>query len=156
MDMDPRPEVLESKFNLIREKLFDLVTYGGLVRGKVNYNSDSNQVEVLEGRIKNGFNLSNIVFIDSSIQAEISGCTLLNCKVRSSRLLECTLFDKNDIRYSSLSDCNFNQSGINTIQQSTIKGKPTMQVSANLTECLVVGSPLAYHSTKDSKTEIAL
>ena len=31
-----------------------------------------------------------------------------------------------------------------------------MQVSANLTECLVVGSPLAYHATKDSKTEIAL
>jgi len=156
MDMDPRPQVLESKFNLIREKLFDLVTYGGLVRGKVNYNSSSNQVEVLEGRIKNGFNLSNIVFVDSSIQAELSGCTFLNCKVRSSRLLECTLFDKNDIRYSSLSDCNFNQDGINTIQQSTIKGKPTMQVSANLTECLVVGSPLSYHSTKDSKTEIAL
>lgn len=156
MDLDPRPEVLSAKFNLVREKLFDLVTYGGLVRGQVNYNSDTNQVEVLEGRIKNGFNLSNIIFIDSSIQAEVSGCTLMNCKVRSSRLLECTLVDKNDIRYSSLSDCNFNQSGINTIQQSTIKGKPNMQVSANLTECLVVGSPLAYHATKDSKTEIAL
>lgn len=156
MDLDPRAEVLSAKFNHIREKLFDLVTYGGLVRGSVNYNSETNQIEVFEGRIKNGFNLSNVVFIDSSIQAEISGCTLVNCKVRSSRLIECTLTDKNDIRYSTLNDCNFNQSGINTIQQSTIKGKPNMQVSANLTECLVVGSPLAYHATKDSKTEIAL
>jgi hypothetical protein len=156
MDLDSRPEVLATKFNLVREKLFDLITYGGLVRGKVNYNSETSNIEVYEGRIKNGFNLSNIVFIESSIQAEISECTLVNCKVRSSRLLECTIFDKNDIRYSSLSNCNFNQSGVNTIQQSTIKGKPTMQVAANLTECLVVGSPLAYNSTKDSKTEIAL
>ena len=156
MDLDSRPEILGAKFNLVREKLFDLVTYGGLVRGKVNYNSETNQIEVFEGRIKNGFNLSNIVFIESSIQAEISECTLVNCKVRSSRLLECTVFDKNDIRYSTLSNCNFNQSGVNTIQQSTIKGQPGMQVSADLTECLVVGSPLSYHATKDSKTEIAL
>jgi hypothetical protein len=156
MDLDSRPEILGAKFNLVREKLFDLVTYGGLVRGRVNYNSETNQVEVLEGRIKNGFNLSNIIFMESSIQAELSDCTLVNCKVRSSRLLECTIFDKNDIRYSTLSNCNFNQSGVNTIQQSTIKGQPNMQVSADLTECLVVGSPLSYHATKDSKTEIAL
>ena len=96
------------------------------------------------------------MFIESSIQAEISECTLVNCKVRSSRLLECTVFDKNDIRYSTLSNCNFNQAGVNTIQQSTIKGRPEMQVAANLTECLVVGSPLSYNATKDSKTEIAL
>jgi hypothetical protein len=156
MDLDSRPEILGAKFNLVREKLFDLVTYGGLVRGRVNYNSETNQVEVSEGRIKNGFNLSNIIFMESSIQAELSDCTLVNCKVRSSRLLECTIFDKNDIRYSTLSNCNFNQSGVNTIQQSTIKGQPNMQVSADLTECLVVGSPLSYHATKDSKTEIAL
>ena len=156
MDLDSRPEILGAKFNLVREKLFDLVTYGGLVRGRVNYNSETNQVEVLEGRIKNGFNLSNIIFMESSIQAELSDCTLVNCKVRSSRLLECTIFDKNDIRYSTLSNCNFNQSGVNTIQQSTIKGQPNMQVSADLTECLVVGSPLSYNATKDSKTEIAL
>ena len=156
MDLDSRPEILGAKFNLVREKLFDLVTYGGLVRGKVNYNSETAQLEVFEGRIKNGFNLSNIVFIESSIQAEISECTLVNCKVRSSRLLECTVFDKNDIRYSTLSNCNFNQAGVNTIQQSTIKGRPEMQVAANLTECLVVGSPLSYNATKDSKTEIAL
>ena len=156
MDLDSRPEILGAKFNLVREKLFDLVTYGGLVRGRVNYNSETNQVEVLEGRIKNGFNLSNIIFMESSIQAELSDCTLVNCKVRSSRLLECTIFDKNDIRYSTLSNCNFNQSGVNTIQQSTIKGQPNMQVSADLTECLVVGSPLSYHATKDSNTEIAI
>ena len=156
MDLDSRPEILGAKFNLVREKLFDLVTYGGLVRGRVNYNSETNQVEVLEGRIKNGFNLSNIIFMESSIQAELSDCTLVNCKVRSYRLLECTIFDKNDIRYSTLSNCNFNQSGVNTIQQSTNKGQPNMQVSADLTECLVVGSPLSYHATKDSKTEIAL
>lgn len=156
MDLDTRPEILSASFNLVRESLFDLVTYGGLVRGQVNYNSESRQLEVMGGRIKNGFNLSGITFIDSSIQAEISECTLLNCKVRSSRLIECTIFDKNDIRYSSLSNCNFNQTGVNTIQQTTIKGKPEMQVAGNLTECLVVGSPLSYNSTKDSKTEIAI
>ena len=50
----------------------------------------------------------------------------------------------------------FNQMGQNKIVQSTIKGQPSMQVAADLTECLVVGSPLAYTATKDSKTELAL
>jgi uncharacterized protein YjbI with pentapeptide repeats len=155
-DLNSNQEVLVSKFNLVREKIFDLVTYGGLIRGKINYNSTSGQVEVLEGRIKNGFNLTGFLFIDSNIQAELSNCSIFNCKIRSSNLNECEILGKSDIRYSNLNDCTFKKTNDNQIVQSTIKGQPEAQVSANLVECLVIGSPLAYDSTKDSKTEISL
>ena len=155
-DLNPNPDIIKAKFSTIKESLFDLITYGGLVRGKLNYNSETGQMEIFEGRVKNGFNLKNFTFIESNIQAELSGCTLVNCTIRSSNLNECEIINKNDIRYSTLNDCNFNQSGKNTIIQSTIKGQPGMQVAADLTECLVVGSPLAYTATKDSKTELAL
>jgi hypothetical protein len=155
-DLNANRDILNAKFSTIKEGIFDLITYGGLVRGKVNYNSDSGQIEVYEGRIKNGFNLKNFAFIESNIQAELTDCTLLNCNIRSSNLTECEIINKNDIRYSNLTDCNFSQSGDNTIIQSTIKGQPGMQVAANLTECLVIGSPLAYTATKDSKTELAI
>jgi hypothetical protein len=155
-DLNPNPDIIKAKFPIIKESIFDLITFGGLIRGKLNYNSETGQTEVFEGRVKNGFNLKNLTFIESTIQAELTGCTLVNCTIRSSNLNECEIINKNDIRYSTLNDCNFNQSGQNTIVQSTIKGQPGMQVAANLTECLVIGSPLAYGATKDSKTELAL
>ena len=156
VDLNSEPEVIKSKFSMVKESLFDLVTYGGMVRGKVNYNSQTGLTEVFGGRIKNGFNLKNIVFIESSVQAEVTNCTLINCNIRSSNLTECEIINNNDIRYSTLNNCNFNQSGHNKIVQTTIKGQPSAQVVGDLVECLVVGSPLAYASTKDSKTELAL
>ena len=153
-DMKDDPRIVESNYLNLRESLFDLITFGKMKKGHVNYDSDTKRVQVNASTIKEGFSLHNLDFVNCTIESELTECMLYNCKVRSSHLTECKILTENDIRYSHLDDCFFEKGGSNRIDQSYIKSSDDCIIYANLNECIVRSGVIPLTSEVDRKTEI--
>ena len=154
IDLKNDPRILEANYLNIREKLFDLITYGKMEKGSVNYDTGTKRVQVKDSIIKEGFGLSQLDFIGCTIEAELTDCMIFNSKIRSSHLTECRIITENDIRYCHLDDCLFERGGSNRIDLSYIKSSPDCVIYANLNECIVRSGTIALESEVDSKTEI--
>jgi len=145
---------ITAMFPAFRDKLFDLVMYGNLKKGVVNYDSDLKKLQIKGAKIENGFLLEGFQFFECYVEGELKECLLYGCKVRSSMIKECEILNGNDIRYSYVDDCLFNGEGMNEIRMSFIKNKPGKMIFANLSECIVRRGTLSENSTIDSKTEL--
>jgi hypothetical protein len=154
VDLKNDPRIIESNYLSIRESLFDLIIFGGIRKGLINYDTDTKRVQLKDSKIHEGFGVHDIDFINCSIEAEVKNCVLFECKVRSSHLIECNLLTGNDVRYSHLEDCLFERSGSNRIDSSYLKNLPDSVIYAKLNGCIVRSGIIALDSEVDSKTEV--
>lgn len=154
VDLKDDPRIVESNYSNLRENLFELITFGKMKKGLVNYDTETKRVQVKDSKIQEGFSLRNLDFINCTIEAELSECMLYGCKVRSSRISNSRIYTENDIRYSHLEDCLFERNGNNRIDLSYINSSPDGVIYANLNECIVRSGVIALESKVDTKTEI--
>lgn len=154
VDLKNDPRIVESNYLNIRESLFDLITFGKMAKGFINYDTDSKRVQLKDSSLKEGFGIHDIDLINCSIESELTNCLLVNCKVRSSHLTECKIVTENDIRYCHVEDCLFEKGGSNRIDLSYIKSSPESIIYANLNECIVRSGIISLESQVDSKTEV--
>ena len=154
VDLKDDPRILESNYENFRESLFDLITFGKMTKGQVNLDTANSRIQVKDSTIKEGFSLHGLDFINCKIEAELNGCTLYGCSVRSSHVNECHLISENDIRYSHLDNCRFEKGGNNRIDLSYLKNSSDSVIYANLNECIVRSGIIALGSSVDKKTEI--
>lgn len=153
VDLKTDPRIVESNYSNLREPLFDLITTGNLSDGLVNYDTNEKRIQVRDASLKECFSIGRLDLINCYVEGEISGCRLFECKVRSSRLMDSLLIDKNDIRYSYLKECSFHQGGENRVELTFIKSKPEHIIYAELKECIVRSGTVSLDSKVDSKTE---
>jgi hypothetical protein len=154
VDLKNDPRIIESNYQNIRESLFDLIVFGGMDKGMINYDTETERVQLKDSSIKEGFGVKGIDFINCSIEAEVTDCMLYACKVRSSHLSGCKIFTENDIRYCHLEDCIFERTGNNRVDMSYIKCIPDTVIHAKLNECVVRSGIISLDSEVDRKTEI--
>lgn len=154
VDLKNDPRIIESNYLNIRESLFDLITFGKMSKGKINYDTETKRVQLKDSILKEGFGIHDIDLINCTVESELSNCVLYACKVRSSHLTECKIITDNDIRYSHMEDCLFEKGGANRIDTTYIKSSPESVIYANLNECIVRSGIIALGSEVDSKTEV--
>lgn len=153
-DLHDDPRIVGANYLNIRESLFDLIIYGSINKGKVNYDTSNKRVQLKDSIVREGFGLKNLDFINCTIEAEISNCMLYSCKVRSSHLNECQILTLNDIRYCHLEDCLFERDGDNRVDLSYLKCSPNSVIHAKLNECIIRDGIISLDSEVDNKTEI--
>lgn len=153
-DLMNDPRIIESNYLNMRDKLFDLITFGKIQKGQINYDTASGRVQLKDSVLKEGFGIHGIDLINCSIEAEISDCVLVDCKVRSSHIRECKILTNNDIRYCQLDNCLFEKGGVNRIDLSYINSSPSCVIYADLNECIVRSGIVALDARVDNKTEI--
>lgn len=154
VDLKNEPRILESNYLNIRESLFDLIIFGKMTKGLVNYDTQTQRVQLKDSILKEGFEIHDIDLINCTVESELSNCVLTSCKVRSSHLNNCKILTENDIRYCHIEDCLFEKGGNNRIDTSYIKSSPTNIIYANLNECVVRSGIIALSAQVDSKTEV--
>lgn len=154
VDLKNDPRIIESNYLNIRESLFDLITFGKMTKGKINYDTETSRVQLKDSILKEGFGIHDIDLINCTVESELSNCVLHGCKVRSSHLTECKITTDNDIRYCHMEDCLFEKGGANRIDTSYIKSSPESVIYANLNECIVRSGIIALDAQVDSKTEV--
>lgn len=154
VDLKDDPRILEANYLKVRDSIFDLVTFGQMTKGSINYDTDTERVQLKDSSLKEGFGIKGIDLINCSIEAEITDCMLYECKVRSSHITECRILTGNDIRYCHLDECMFEKGSVNRIDLSYIKSSPDSVIYANLNECIVRSGIIALDAEVDSKTEV--
>ena len=154
VDLKDDPRILEANYLKVRDSLFDLITFGQMTKGSINYDTDTERVQLKDSSLKEGFGIKGLDLINCSIEAEITDCMLYGCKVRSSHITECRILTGNDIRYCHLDECMFEKGSVNRIDLSYIKSSPESVIYANLNECIVRSGIIALDAEVDSKTEV--
>lgn len=154
VDLMDDPRIVNSNYLNMRDKIFELLTYGKMEKGKINYDTETGRTQLKDSTIKEGFGINGIDIISCSIEAEITDCRLFECKVRSSNLIDCKILTSNDIRYSYLSECSFEKGGVNRIDMSYLKCSPSCIIYSDLNECVVNSGIISLDAKVDNKTEI--
>ena len=158
MDVDLRADqpIVESNFANLKDALFDMIAFGNLKSGVVNYDTATKRIQIKDAKLKEGFGISGVDLFNCVIEGEVSNCLLYGCRVKSSLISESVIHTNNEIRHSLLKNCSFQRDGVNLIAGSYLDIKPEHPIFAELKECIVRSGTLSYNSIADSKTEFVV
>lgn len=153
VDLRSDMPILEANYENLKDKLFELIAFGNLKSGVVNYDTQTKKIQVKDSKLKEGFGISGVELFNCIIEGEVTECLLYGCKIKSSLIKESVIFTNNEIRHSLLKNCSFQRDGVNLIAGSYLDIKPEHPIFAELKECIVRSGTLSYNSMADSKTE---
>jgi hypothetical protein len=140
------------RYDEIKEKIFELLAYGNIKRGLINYDTDTKAFQIKETRIDQGFYINNVEFFDSIISGDLNNCSFNACEIAASKLNECTIMSYNNIKKAAIYDCAFHGTS-NIVKTSYIKNKPDLLIEADIFNSVIREGTVAYGYEVDSLTE---
>lgn len=103
VDMQQDPQILETMWGNIREKLYDLIVTGGMKKGKFNYDTETGKYQLKDTKLLN-CKVSDIEFIQCEIEGVISHSWFYDCDIKHSRLHDCDAVKGNKIYFSKVAE----------------------------------------------------
>tara|TARA_R110001592_G_scaffold120545_3_gene325012 strand:- start:89728 stop:91017 length:1290 start_codon:yes stop_codon:yes gene_type:complete len=96
VNLQTSEQIVEMYYPKIRDRLFSILTLGGMTSGLINYDSDISKIQIKDAKLLKCFELKGFDIVESEIQGNISNCDLFNCKLKNSDLNECNLFNQTE------------------------------------------------------------
>ncbi len=155
VDLEQNPHILNLHYEKIRNKLIELMVYGNVRKGILNYDTTTNKLQIKDVVIKNGFMLNDFEFFDSQLEGDFEKCKFHSCKINSSRVLNSELLAFNELKNSYIKDCFFN-SYDNTIISSFLSNSKDLEIKADIQRSIVRGGNLGLHTKIDDETELSI
>lgn len=155
IDLKQDPYILTLHYERIRSKLIELLVYGNIRKGILNYDTDTDKLQVKDVIIKNGFMLNTFEFFDSQLEGDFENCSFHGCKMNSSRIVNSKLLGFNEIKNSYIKDCYFHNYD-NTIISSFLSNSKDLEIKANIERSIVRGGNLGLHTKIDDETELSI
>jgi hypothetical protein len=153
VDLRSDMPIIEANYENLKEKLFELIAFGNLKSGVINYDTNTKKIQVKDAKLKEGFGISGVELFNCIIEGEVTDCLIYGCKLKSSLIRESVIHSNNEIRHSLLKNCSFQRDGVNLIAGSYLDIKSENPIFAELKECIVRSGTLSYNSVADNKTE---
>jgi hypothetical protein len=153
VDLRKHSFLVESNYQSIRNKLFELISCCEMEKAIINYDTARKRVQVKDAKIKKGFSLSSIDFFNCHVEADVNDCLFEQCHIRNSNIVNSTLYSNNDVKYSKISNCTYG-GYLNEIKSSSIYSSRDKLINANLSNCIVFNGNFSQESTIDQKTEL--
>tara|TARA_R110002033_G_scaffold20414_1_gene51651 strand:+ start:345 stop:1637 length:1293 start_codon:yes stop_codon:yes gene_type:complete len=110
VDLQNDSQILDLHWPNIKDKVIKLFTHGSLVKGHINYDSDTGKVQVNEGELNYCVELERYDFIGCHIQGELYYCDMFQCTVEGSDMYDCNFYDSCEIISSKIKSSYIHQS----------------------------------------------
>lgn len=110
IDLRNETEKMDMYWPNIKERVLRLFTHGSLVKGHINYDTDTGKVQVNEGELRYCVELERYDFISCDIRGELFYCDLFKCKVQGSDINDCNFYDHCEIESSKIKSSYVHQS----------------------------------------------
>ena len=124
-------ETIDMYWDKIKDRVVDLIYKGGLVKGKINYDTDRSRIQVKDGVLKGAHELEGYDFVDCDITGEIKHSDLYRCNINNADIEACNLYLSCAIKGSKIKSCYTHE-------------------SCNLDDCYVFGTDTMFNgSMKD-------
>jgi len=104
VDMNADPQVLESMWVNIREKLFDLIITGKMKKGAFNYDKEIGRFQLKDTKLRN-CKLTDMEFINCELEGVIHRAWFYDCKIKNSRIQDGNFVKGNTVDFSKISEC---------------------------------------------------
>jgi hypothetical protein len=153
VDLKQTDFLIESKYNLIRDRLFKLIAFGEMKEAYINYDTYRQALQIKDAKLEKSLLIEGVEFYDCELEVDAIKCLFQNCSVKNSKIQESTIYSGNLIKSSKLIDCDY-LGGSNDIKTSFIKNSEKKIINANLTECLVYSGIFSPNSKVDKNTQI--
>ena len=152
-DLKGMDYLIEANYTIFREKIFELLVFGGVKIADINYDNIRKVVQVKDATINKNVILENFEFYNCIVEADTKNCLFSNCTIRNSKLNECDIISNNYIKNSKVLECKYQGSG-NEITNSYIDNDPKNMIDATLKNCLVNKGSFRISSEIDKDTVI--
>ena len=100
-NLNPTIEVIKTHWFQFRDKLIDLVIYGGMDEGQFNYDSDFSTFQLKSGLL-DGVNLKSYEFINCNLKGEFNNCMFYECEVEKSIVTKSKIISDNKFTNSKI------------------------------------------------------
>lgn len=111
VDMNDDPQVVESYWGNIREKLYDVIVTGKVSKGEFNYDAEVGRFQLKNTKLTN-CKLTEMEFVSCTIEGVIDRSWFFDCKIKNSRLQECKLNKGNTVDFSKVAECELHMSNV--------------------------------------------
>jgi hypothetical protein len=101
VDLNQDPQILESFWGVIREKLYDAIITGKMRKGEFNYDTDMGRFQLKNTKLSN-CKLSDFEFAMCKVEGIISRSWFFNCEVANSRVSESHFVKGNTVDFSKI------------------------------------------------------
>lgn len=107
VDLSNNETIIKTFYNdILRDKIYDLIVFGQIEKGLINYDRDVSKIQIKNAVIKNASRLNNIEFFNCEVNGIIIDCEFYNCKIDNSIIENCKLNKNNEIIFSKIKNTN--------------------------------------------------
>ena len=131
VDLHKEAKIIDIYWANIKEQVMRLFTHGSILKGHINYDTDTGRVQIKDGKLAYCVNLDNYDFINCHIRGEVSHSDLFQCQLEGSDVNECNFYDNCQINSSKVKNsyihksCHANDAyiyGTNGVFKGSMKG----------------------------------
>lgn len=103
VDLRNDDQIMKTYWPSIKDQLFKFLMTSGITKGLINFDTDLAALQIRDTKIKNGV-IANIELIDCEIEAVIERCTFYGCKIKNSRVVNCTSVKNNKFDFCKIAE----------------------------------------------------
>ena len=109
----------------IRDRIFDLLTEGGVTQGIINYDSNTGKVQLKDADLSNAFLLENFDIVNcDNATGFLNKCDIFGTTITGAEINESNLFNGTKANKCKLGNCYVNRSSI--LENSFVSGQNTI------------------------------
>jgi hypothetical protein len=109
----------------IRDRIFDLLTEGGVTEGIINYDSNTGKVQLKDADLSNSFLLENFDIVNcNNATGLLNKCDIFGTTIIGAEINESNLFNGTRVNKCKLGNCYINRSSI--LENSFVNGPNTI------------------------------
>jgi uncharacterized protein YjbI with pentapeptide repeats len=131
VDLKKNEQIVDLHWTNIKERVMRLFTHGNIVKGRINYDTDTGRVQLADGVLEYCIDLREYDFVNSSLRGEFRHCDMFRCDLNGSDIENCNFFQSSQINSSKVKSSYVHQSchvndcyvfGIDGIMKGHMKG----------------------------------
>jgi hypothetical protein len=151
VDLKGDMEIIKSYFPIVKDKLFDLILFGGIKKALINYDTDIARLQIKGATFKDSFLIRDVDLVNCSVSGILENCKLWNCKVEKSHLEDCELVVENKVLDSKIRKT---EMGPRTTITNCYIENGSRTINGKINDSIIRSGQISDTAKIDSKTEI--
>jgi hypothetical protein len=151
VDLKGDTSIITQYFSIIKDKLFDLILFGGLDNALINYDTDISRLQIKGASFKDSFLIKDVDLINCNASGILEDCKLWNCKISKAHLEDCEFVYANSISDSKITRC---EMGAKTTINGCYIENGSRTINGKINDSIIRSGQIAETAKIDSKTEI--
>jgi len=112
VDLDSDSRRIDTFWPIIRDRLFSLLNECNLKDGIINYDSDTNKLQIKDADLTDSFKIEDVDLIECKVNGILTNCDIFESEINNAEIYSSNLFNNTKAKGCKLENCYVNNSVI--------------------------------------------